>query len=100
MAIIPKQKSAIWALAAAGGMWAWQNRDKIQGYLKQSGILDQLAQATQSGNATPSNSATSHRRPTKTTDTAPVTGETRRIGEMDMGGEFSNETQTKYDPSI
>ena len=94
MAIIPKQKSAIWALAAAGGMWAWQNRDKIQGYLKQSGIMDQLTQATQRG------SATSHRRTTSTIDTAPVTGETRRIGEMDLGGEFTNETQTKYDPSI
>lgn len=99
MAIIPKQKSAIWALAAAGGMWAWQNRDKIQGYLKQSGILEQLQQATQ-------NSNTSHRRPVTTIDVepvvnnAPVTGETRRISEMDMGGEFTNETKTKYDPSI
>ena len=98
MAIIPKQKSAIWALAAAGGLWAWQNRDKIQGYLKQSGVLDQLQQATQN------TSTTSHRRPTTTIDVTPeptpMTGETRRIGEMDMGGEYTNETKTKYDPSI
>ena len=26
-------KSALWALAAAGGLWAWRNRDKIQGWV-------------------------------------------------------------------
>lgn len=26
-------KNAFWALAAAGGLWAWQNRDKIQGWV-------------------------------------------------------------------
>ena len=27
------KKSAFMALAAAGGLWAWQNRDKIRGWL-------------------------------------------------------------------
>ena len=26
-------KSALWALAAAGGLWAWRNRDKIQDWV-------------------------------------------------------------------
>ncbi|MEN9938704.1 MAG: hypothetical protein RLZZ387_5283 [Chloroflexota bacterium] len=30
---VKNQKSALMALAAAGGMWAWQNRDKIRGWM-------------------------------------------------------------------
>ena len=101
MAIIPKQRSAFWALAAAGGLWAWQNRDKLQGYLKQSGILDQVNSALQNAGttATPT-TTTSHQHPTTIVDSTatvqPMTGETRRMNEA----EFTNETTTKYDPSI
>lgn len=28
--MVKKSKSALWALAAAGGLWAWQNRDKLR----------------------------------------------------------------------
>lgn len=28
-------RSALMALAAAGGLWAWRNREKIQGWLNQ-----------------------------------------------------------------
>ncbi len=30
---VKNSKSAIWALLAAGGLYAWKNRDKIQGWL-------------------------------------------------------------------
>lgn len=28
-------RGALWALAAAGGLWAWRNRDTVQGWLNQ-----------------------------------------------------------------
>jgi hypothetical protein len=31
---VKNQKSALAALAAAGGLWAWQNRGKIRGWLE------------------------------------------------------------------
>jgi MYXO-CTERM domain-containing protein len=53
-------KNALWALLAAGGLWAWQNRDKIQGWVnnQRSQMSDQSAQ--------------------------PATGPTRRIGADDF----------------
>ena len=88
------QKSAFWALAAAGGLWAWQNRDMIKGYINQSGILSQ-------GGVFAQGDATSHRRSDAAFDVTPATGETRRI---DTGSgspaDFTNETRTNYDPAI
>ena len=31
--MVKNSKGALFALAAAGGLWAWQNRDKVQGWL-------------------------------------------------------------------
>jgi hypothetical protein len=31
--MVRNSKSALFALAAAGGLWAWRNRDKVQGWL-------------------------------------------------------------------
>lgn len=99
MAVVKNQRSALWALAAAGGLWAWQNRDKIQGYIKNSGVLDQINGAMQNaGNS----SSTSHRRPMESFDPTPnmpMTGETRRMTDSDLES-FTNETKTKYDPAI
>ena len=103
MAVIPKQKNALWALAAGGALWAWQNRDKIQVYLKDSGVLDQIQGALNQGASKNSHQRTMTADATQSTPpsySAPMTGETRRIGDMDMGGEFTNETKTKHDPSI
>jgi hypothetical protein len=42
--MVKNSKSALMALAAAGGLWAWRNRDKIQSWVSdQRGRLnDQL----------------------------------------------------------
>ena len=62
--MVKNSKSALLALAAAGGLWAWRNRDKIQGWMNsQGGPLSQLGQPGSS---------------------QPMTGETRRIGESDF----------------
>ncbi|KAB8144460.1 hypothetical protein F8S13_06190 [Chloroflexia bacterium SDU3-3] len=87
MAVVPKQTSALWALAAAGGLWAWQNRDKISGYIKQSGLLGE---------------ETSHRRPAIATQGAtpePATGVTKRIGGDDVQKAI-HESHTGYDDAI
>lgn len=49
-----KSKSAWLALLAAGGLYAWNNRDKIQSWLNSQ--RDQLN--SQSGNSLPATSAT------------------------------------------
>jgi hypothetical protein len=49
-----KSKSAWMALLAAGGLYAWKNRDKIQGWLNTQ--TDQLNR--QSGNSFPATGAT------------------------------------------
>lgn len=36
MAYPKNQRSALMALAAAGGLWAWQNRDKISSWVTQT----------------------------------------------------------------
>lgn len=64
---VKNQKSALAALAAAGGLWAWQNRDKIRGW-----IDSQRSQIQSAGSGT-------------------YTGETRRIGEH-----FPETTTTEY----
>lgn len=70
MASPRNQKSAIWALAVSGGLWAWQNREKITSWLNQQ--KGQLQQSTgQFG--TPS-------QPT----TGSYTGATRRIDEREL----------------
>ena len=96
---VPKQRSAIWALAAAGGLWAWQNRDKVRGFIEQQrGNIERQVSQTRGESALPSFSApTAGDTPAYT----PVTGETRRIGGVEpASGEFTNETRTTYDPSI
>lgn len=56
----PKNRNgALMALLAAGGLYAWRNRDKIQGW-----INNQTSQMN-----------------TGTSNTFPTTGETRRIGD-------------------
>jgi hypothetical protein len=67
---------ALLTLAAGAGWWAWQNRNKIRGY------LDQQRSTMQSGNQG------SFSQPT------PMTGETRRIDSIDTL------EQPKYDASI
>ena len=53
--MVKNSRSALLALAAAGGLWAWRNRDKIQSWLN--------SQSSQLGSS------------------QPMTGETRRIGQ-------------------
>jgi hypothetical protein len=57
-----KSKSAWMALLAAGGLYAWQNRDKIQSWLN--------TQRNQLGS--------------QTTSSLPATGATRRIDSQDL----------------
>lgn len=78
---VKNQKSALAALAAAGGLWAWQNRDKIRGWLS-----SQRSQMQGAGSGT-------------------YTGETRRIGEHspEMNPtEYTDDQPAprKYDPQI
>jgi hypothetical protein len=63
-----KSKSAWLALLAAGGLYAWKNRDKIQGWLNTQ--RDQLD--SQSGRTLPATGAT-HRFDSQ--DVPPPTGE-------------------------
>ena len=56
-----KSKSAWMALLAAGGLYAWQNRDKIQGWLNTQ--RDQIRSQS---------------------NTLPATGATRRIDSQDI----------------
>jgi hypothetical protein len=53
--MVKNSRSALLALAAAGGLWAWRNRDKIQSWVN--------SQSSQLGGS------------------SPMTGETRRIGQ-------------------
>jgi hypothetical protein len=87
---VKNSKNAIWALAAAGGMWAWQNRDKIKGF------IDQQRSTMQT------NTNQAYNQPRIHDYSEPAIGETRRMStdEYNASGEFSNETKTKYDPSI
>jgi ferric-dicitrate binding protein FerR (iron transport regulator) len=63
--------NALLALAAAGGLWAWQNRDKVSGWINQ--LNTQLGQQQ------------SHRKTLSDTSHAPAvqsyTGNTQRIGD-------------------
>ncbi|HEU4322539.1 MAG TPA: hypothetical protein VFS21_05245 [Roseiflexaceae bacterium] len=66
--MVKNSKSALWALAAAGGLWAWQNRDK----LRQLGNNPQVRDAI--------NSVTGQQRQPSTPHSSyPSTGATRRI---------------------
>lgn len=56
--MVKNSRSALLALAAAGGLWAWRNRDKVQSWLSSQG--SQFGQFSNS---------------------QPMTGETRRIGQ-------------------
>jgi hypothetical protein len=68
-------KGAFAALALAGGLWAWRNRDKIQGWIN--------TQRQQLG------------------DSQSFTGETRRMSESEAPS-YDNPTQpsTYTDPTI
>jgi hypothetical protein len=72
MAYPKNPKSALMALAAAGGLWAWQNRDKL------SGMLSQARSQINSGQS-------SYRKPLVDQQHAPAveayTGNTQRIGD-------------------
>lgn len=80
---VKNQKSALAALAAAGGLWAWQNRGKIRGWLE-----TQQSRVQSSGS---------------------YTSETRRIGDrypsVDTAADTTDYTGStpaprKYDPEI
>lgn len=73
--MFPKNRSsALMALLAAGGLYAWRNRDKIQGWLSQQNIPGRLAD---SGLST----GTSY----------PATGATRRIDDTSAADNTSYE---------
>lgn len=80
MAYPKNPKSALLALAAAGGLWAWQNRDKLGGMIGQ--LSSQLG--GQSGQQP------SYRKQVAAEQQAPsveaYTGNTQRIG--DEAGEI------------
>lgn len=70
---VKSNKSAIWALAAAGGLWAWRNRDKIQGWIN----TQRSQMGSQYGGAA-------------------STGPTRRIGE----GGYASPSPRIYDDTL
>lgn len=78
MAYPKNSKSALLALAAAGGVWAWQNRNKLSGMINQasSQINSQMSSRT---------SQQSHRKAIYDQQHAPsveaYTGGTQRIGD-------------------
>jgi hypothetical protein len=71
MAYPKRSSSALLALAAAGGLWAWQNRDKVSGWVNQ--MNDQISQRQ------------GHRKTISDTTYSPsvqtYTGNTQRIGD-------------------
>lgn len=71
MANPKRSSSALLALAAAGGLWAWQNRDKVSGWVNQ--MNDQISQRQ------------GHRKTISDTTYSPsvqtYTGNTQRIGD-------------------
>lgn len=71
MAYPKRSSSALLALAAAGGLWAWQNRDKVSGWVNQ--MNDQISQRQ------------THRKTISDTAHSPsvqsYTGNTQRIGD-------------------
>ena len=74
----PKNRSsALLALLAAGGLYAWRNRDKIQGWINKN--------APTSTDTTPAS--------------YPAFGETRRIGADGSGAEPST-NETSYGSGI
>jgi hypothetical protein len=79
MAYPKNSKSALLALAAAGGLWAWQNRNKLGGMLNQA--RDQINSQMSNGQMGQQPS----RRKTIYDQHAPsveaYTGGTRRIGD-------------------
>lgn len=87
---MPKGKSsALWALALSGGVWAWQNRDKIKGWVnsQSSQWRQQSEQWQQQSGQNPPSSIQSHQpsiqnRP-QTTPGA-FTGSTRRIDDPSL----------------
>jgi hypothetical protein len=74
MAFPKNSKSAFLALVAAGGVWAWQNRDKVSAW------AGQLSQQQPSQRKTIADEVhTSTAQPYSTVE--PYTGGTRRIGD-------------------
>jgi hypothetical protein len=79
---VKNQKSALAALAAAAGLWAWQNRDTIRGWVN-------TQRSQMGGHGTSS----------------PATGATQRIGEhypsvSDALDTADPTAPRRYDPSI
>lgn len=81
--MMPKSKSsALWALALSGGLWAWQNRDKIKGW-----VNNQSSQwRQQSGQSRPSSIQSHQPSIQNTPQTTPgaFTGSTRRIDDPSL----------------
>lgn len=74
MASPKSSNSAFLALALSGGLWAWQNRDKIGGWIKQQ--TTQLQQSTGNTPQAPSKLESAGQ---------PYTDATRRINESEIG---------------
>lgn len=86
MAYPKSSKSAFLALAAAGGMWAWKNRDKVSGWATQlSSQLKQQPGYRKTISATPYTPAATPAAQPYTGSTTPAvesyTGSTQRIGD-------------------
>lgn len=81
MATPKSSRSALLALAVSGGLWAWQNRDKISGWVNQQRQAQQ--QRSQQGAGTAGQTfpgAPGRQIPVD----APYTGSTRRMDEGDL----------------
>ena len=85
--MVKSGKSAMMALAAAGGLWAWRNRDKIQGWMNTQG-----RQLNNQFNNSPAMSSQG-----QFDSSSPMTGETRRMGQEDYLGSNSS-TNISTDP--
>jgi hypothetical protein len=75
MAFPKNSKSALLALVTAGGLWAWQNRDKVASWAGQMSQRQPGHRKTL-GDETYTSTATS---------LDPYTGSTRRINENESG---------------
>ncbi|GAB4189456.1 MAG: hypothetical protein OHK0022_01750 [Roseiflexaceae bacterium] len=73
--MVKNSKSALWALAAAGGLWAWQNRDKLRQMGNNPQVRDMINSVT--GQSSRPNSS------------YPSTGATRRI-DMETSDDATN----------
>lgn len=86
--------SALGALLAAGGLYAWRNRDKIQNWVNnQRGQMGQQQYTQPSGTGSYPVTDTTP----SSTSSYPMTGETQRINESDLNTS-TDSTEVQKDP--